>query len=275
MSYETPERRKDGIDYKIYMDMLVNNVKEILTTEVSVIKDQIKNLENNITSKISNHEKESDRQIENINYEINCLKTKVGDVENRVSFLEMKPMKHYFNDDNTNHGIEGWYELVDDTLIVYVEPTNIKEDWLSNLKGWSEELYPTSKVKVHAGYRPYAYFLKGYIQSILEKTLLGFKNLVICGYSMGGGIVRVVNTMYFPEDIKITIVNIDGPRASNLKEDNVITYYKKGSFLSFIPPWFVKSKESICLDYKWRPIWKSHYFTKEEIDNILKDYYPR
>ncbi len=87
------ERRKDRIDFQTYMEVLVSNVKETVKIELTSVKQEIKNLEEKVITRIDLHEKESGNKITNIEEELDCLKTKVSSIENRVEALELKPIK--------------------------------------------------------------------------------------------------------------------------------------------------------------------------------------
>jgi hypothetical protein len=95
-----------------------------------------------------------------------------------------------YNDDFSPKGVEGWTQRIDNRLVVYINPTDSREDWISNFKAWPERLCPGSKIWVHAGYRAYAYWLKGYLQA--EITRADTEEVILIGYSMGGGIAQVL-----------------------------------------------------------------------------------
>jgi pimeloyl-ACP methyl ester carboxylesterase len=160
-----------------------------------------------------------------------------------------------FNDDSANRGVEGWYTVNGETLILFVSATNSREDWISNFKCWPERLYPFSDIWVHAGYLNYAYWLKGYFLAVL--TNIKITKLKIFGYSMGGGVAQVFGDLIC-EVLPVEVFNIDGPRVLSAVEYPITTFFNKGSLVHAVPPWFKKAGKEVCLNSKWRPVWISH-----------------
>ena len=178
-----------------------------------------------------------------------------------------------FNDDQSNKGVEGWYGIKGDTFILYVTATNCREDWISNFKAWPERLCPGSEVWVHAGYWPYAHWLRQYFKSHL--TSGSIKKVILSGYSMGGGIVQVLKALLFLPGKEVRVVNIDGPRtvagppSSFTTQCRTVTYYNRGSLVHAVPPWFRRAPTNVCMNKRWRPVWISH--ADYDIDEILEE----
>ena len=164
-------------------------------------------------------------------------------------------MRVYFNDDNTKRGVEGWYEIADGKMTVYVEATNCREDWLSNFTAFP--LWDGfARGFVHAGYKAYARWLAGYIATVLTNYDMCWEDVTIIGYSMGGGIAQIVGE-YFPE--LVTIVSIDGPRStSGVRNPKGKLYCNRGSLVNCLPWWFCRLRIKIVLNKVFSPFWKSH-----------------
>lgn len=171
-----------------------------------------------------------------------------------------------FNDDNSNKGIEGWYAIVNGKLIIYIKPTNSKEDWISDFIAF-RKYDKSAGCKVHKGFKIYAHWMNVFI--IQKSNAHNIKNIYIFGYSMGGGIAQILGEF----NNNYHIISIDGPRTTtNLTNHTAILYYNRGSLVNRIPPWFKRIKNTVCLNNKWRPFWKSHvdYNIDKIINNITK-----
>ena len=179
-------------------------------------------------------------------------------------------MRINFNDDHTKIGIEGWYEIIDNKLIIYIEPTSNLEDWISNFTAIPFPIEPFQKGSVwcHLGYRSYAKWAEGYFTAKIEDSEEEIKEVIIFGYSMGGGIAQIIAKM-IEEKINIKVINIDGPRTLSKCPEYVKTFYNKGSLVHSIPPWFQISKDKTCLNEKWRPVWISH--ADYNIEDIINE----
>lgn len=165
-----------------------------------------------------------------------------------------------FDDGNENEGIEGKYCITNGKLIIYVNPTNSREDWLSNfdaLPSYSEKL----KLWCHHGYKEYAEWLYDFIKKII---IISVKKIYLIGYSMGGGIVQIVGNKF---DCKV--ISIDGPRTTYKIPDGMTLYYKKGGIVNRLPFWFKRCNITICANSKWQPIWEAHLWTNAEIAEII------
>lgn len=166
----------------------------------------------------------------------------------------------YFDDDNTPKGIEGWYEIKSDTLVVFVNPTSKGLDWLIDFAGFPVpvELANLKLGWCHAGFKPYAYWLTGVIHEILFDHP-EVKEVVLSGFSMGGGIAQltaVICAGWMADLAKFRVVSIDGPRTTTKLPEGVL-YRNAGSLVGNIPPWFKKLPE-VLLNKKWNWFWKSH-----------------
>jgi pimeloyl-ACP methyl ester carboxylesterase len=169
-----------------------------------------------------------------------------------------------FNDDNTTRGIEGKYAVSAGTLILYAEPTNSRADWFYDFLSfpvYSRKL----RIWCHAGYRKYAEWLFSFISSLRTDSVYNIHSVVILGYSMGGGIAQIVGRA-----MNAKTVSIDGPRTTFSLPENMTLYYKRGSVVNLLPPWFARCKKRICVCEKWRPVWVSHVYTGTEIDAIIE-----
>ena len=170
-----------------------------------------------------------------------------------------------FNDDNTNKGVEGWYSFYHGKLIVYIKPTNSWEDWYSDF--WAIPEYDElAGCYVHRGFKQYAHWMEKLITKKANVQAIKSGDIIIFGYSMGGGIAQILgqfNKSYHP-------VIIDGPRTTTKQEnENAILYYNRGSLVHNLPFWFKKIENKICLNKKWRPFWKSH--VDYDIDKIITE----
>jgi hypothetical protein len=78
-------------------------------------------------------------------------------------------MRIPFDDYNSIKGLEGWYGIRNDTLVVFVNPTSGTLDWLIDFAGFPVpvELANLKLGWCHAGFKPYAYWLTGKIHEIL------------------------------------------------------------------------------------------------------------
>lgn len=81
------------INVKEYMEMLVLNVKEVFTSEVSSVKEQIKHLEDKLITRLDDHENDNAEIIKEFRSEIEKLKGKIKIIDGRVEAIEMKPVK--------------------------------------------------------------------------------------------------------------------------------------------------------------------------------------
>jgi len=172
-------------------------------------------------------------------------------------------MRISFNDDNTNEGIEGWFEFVNEKLIFYLKPTNHKEDWKSDFIAF-REYDILAACKVHKGFKKYARWMNDFI--IKQSNIYAPHEIYIFGYSMGGGITQILGEY----NSGFNIISIDGPRTTNkLTNKKSMLFYNKGSLVYSVPFWFKQIENKICLNNKWRPFWKSH--ADYNIDQIIKD----
>ena len=92
-NYRGDERRKDQVDIQNYMGLLVSNVKELFTSEMTTVKIQIKSLEDKLVTKLESHEIQSAEKLLSFENELICIKGKIIDIEKRVDDLELKPVK--------------------------------------------------------------------------------------------------------------------------------------------------------------------------------------
>jgi len=174
-------------------------------------------------------------------------------------------MRIQFNDDNSNRGIEGWYEIKNDKLVIFLTATNSREDWLSNFTAFP--LYSNySGCCVHAGYTDYAVWVADLILDIAITNEIDAENIILFGYSMGGGIAQIVGA----DMTDINIVSIDGPRTTSKVNDNMRLIYNYGSLVHNVPIWFKKIKKRIVLNEAWKPFWKAH--ADYDIDAIIAEY---
>ncbi len=160
-------------------------------------------------------------------------------------------MRVNFNDNNDNKGIEGFYEVTEEHLIFFVWGTNSKADIWADVKCWGRYSKTYGRF-VFAGYLKYSKWLVEYVSKISE--LYTDKQIVVIGHSMGGSIACLVGELLpyvFP-------VNVDGPACISKVNNQGLTIYNKGSFLSYIPFWFRRYKNTIIYNKTWQPIWKAH-----------------
>ena len=172
-------------------------------------------------------------------------------------------MKHYFNDDRTDKGIEGYWYIEDGKMIAYVYPTNSREDWLSNFTAFPVYSIFT-RCFVHFGYYRYAIWLADFISIKAIENNIDYRDITLFGYSMGGGIAQIVGA-----DIPIRVISIDGARTTSKVNDMMKLLYNKGSLVYNIPFWFKKIKNRECLNDTYRPFWISH--ADYDVDQIIED----
>ena len=169
-----------------------------------------------------------------------------------------------FNDDNTKKGVEGWYAVKDDILIVYVKATNSREDWVSNFLAFP--VYSgIADCFLHLGLQGYGLWMSLKINDLIHET--GVSSVYLFGYSMGGGVAQIAGEY----DLMLRpykIISIDGPRTTSKITSDCTLYYNRGSLVNRIPPWFKRMKNTVCLNDKWRPFWKAH--ADYDIDGIIK-----
>ena len=92
-NYETPERRQTDINIQHYMETLMNNTKEFLSSEISGVKNQIQSLEDKLTTQIATHEKFNEEKTKLLQQEIETLKNRVETMECRLDEVEILPVK--------------------------------------------------------------------------------------------------------------------------------------------------------------------------------------
>lgn len=180
-----------------------------------------------------------------------------------------------YNDDSTLKGIEGWTDIQDNTLLVYVHPTSGKmfppsADWVTNFKFWPSriEYINGSKGWCHTGYKPLGVWLTDYILSLMNKHS-EVEHIVLVGYSMGAGVAQI--TCKDLEGITpTTCICIDNIITAWPQPKNMTMYYKKGG-LYWLFSWLLKAKRKVCVNNKFRPLWKAHWFTNDEIEEIISD----
>lgn len=162
-------------------------------------------------------------------------------------------MRIKFDDGSGNKGVEGWFEVKDNKLIVYIKATNSFEDWISNIFAFrSNDIL--ANCKVHSGYKMYAKWMHCFIVKKATALNIDPEDIIIIGFSMGGGIAQILG-----EYNNFNIISIDGPRTTNQIINNKdILYYNKGSIVHRIPFWFKRIKDARCLNTKWRWFWKAH-----------------
>ena len=169
-----------------------------------------------------------------------------------------------FNDDNSRKGVEGWYAVKGDKLIVYISATNSCEDWISNflaIPWWSRG----AECFVHAGLWKYGLWVDNFITHLIHDNRNSVSSVYLFGFSMGGGIAQIVGE-YMPWRTR-HVYSIDGPRTTSQITSDCTLYYNRGSLVNWIPPWFRRMKNAICLSDKWRPFWKAH--ADYDIDKII------
>ncbi len=179
-------------------------------------------------------------------------------------------MKINFNDDKTKTGIEGWYEVKNDTLVFFIKATSNLEDWISDLTAFPVPVMLGSGLGFcHAGYKAYAYWMAAYIMAIKENNP-GIKNVVVTGYSMGGGIAQIVGVIIqnWITLGKVKVISIDGPRTTTKLPASILVIRNKGSLIADIPFWFKRAK-SIVLNKKRRPFWIAH--ADYDIEKIISE----
>ena len=172
-------------------------------------------------------------------------------------------MRVHFNDDHSKVGVEGWTDVIEDKLIVYVKPTNSFEDWVSDFLAIPVWDYWTVCF-IHLGLRKYAHWMQAFINTKIRVT--GASEVIIFGFSMGGGIAQILGESKLRKPA--TIVSIDGPRTTSKITSDCTLYFNRGSLVNRVPFWFKRIKNAICLNDKWRPFWKSH--ADYDIDEIIK-----
>jgi len=176
-------------------------------------------------------------------------------------------MRVIYNDGFGNKGAEGWYEIFENSMMIYINATNSKEDWFSNFYAF-RKYDILADCKVHIGYKEYAKWLHCFIIKLATLNNLEPGDIDIVGFSMGGGIAQILG-----EYNDFNIFNIDGPRTtSKINNSKDTLFYNKGSLVHSIPFWFKRIENAICLNKKWSPFWKSHAdFNIEEIICTIKN----
>jgi pimeloyl-ACP methyl ester carboxylesterase len=176
-------------------------------------------------------------------------------------------MRISFNDNNSKKGVEGWFEFIDEKLIIYIKPTNSREDWKSDFIAFrSNDIL--AKCKVHTGFKMYARWMNDFIIKLANIKAMRPEDIYIFGYSMGGGIAQILGEY----NSSFNIISVDGPRTTTkLSNKKSTLYFNKGSLVNNVPFWFKRIENAICLNYKWRPFWKSHvdYDINEIIERVI------
>jgi len=176
-------------------------------------------------------------------------------------------MQILYNDDNSPKGVEGFYEILESKMIIYINATNSKADWFSNINAF-KKYDCMANCKVHQGYKEYAEWLHCFIVKLAHSNNLKPEDIYIIGFSMGGGIAQILG-----EYNNFNIINIDGPRTtSQIHNTKDKLLYNRGSLIHNIPFWFKKIENAICLNNKWRPFWVAHAdYDIEEIICTIKN----
>jgi len=176
-------------------------------------------------------------------------------------------MRIRYNDNLDNRGIEGWYEILESKMVIFISGTNSRADWKANLNAFRKHDI-LADCKVHSGYKKYATWLHCFIVKLAHSNHLKPKDIYIIGTSMGGGIAQILG-----EYNNFNIVNIGGPRTtSKIGNSKDKLFYNKGGLIYNIPFWFKKIKNAVCLNDKWRPVWKAHGdYNVKEIICIIKN----
>ena len=189
-----------------------------------------------------------------------------------------------FNDNADDSGIEGRLCFKDSTLYIDVNPTswrkpyikwvqrlfkiNLSVDWLINLKFWPGifDRLDWKRGVIHAGYKRYSIWLSGYIIGLIVDNP-EIKKVRLSGYSMGAGIIQGT-AKDLERIIPTECLCIDNIVTTLPQPKNMTMYYKRGGLYCLLR-WLIRAKNEVCIDKKWRPIWISHRWTQEEIDDTI------
>lgn len=167
-------------------------------------------------------------------------------------------IKHPFNNDNTAAGIEGWYAIDNDELIIYFKPTNSKRDWKNHLKCWPKKI--VKRVYVHPGWYNDVMSVYGIVQGII--FLHSEKPLILAGYSYGAAVAKCFGRML--KTPPRAVISIAGPKyyASRVYIPGmVINIRNRCDIVPFLPPFYRGAqgeKDFTILSGRERPFWKAH-----------------
>ena len=177
-----------------------------------------------------------------------------------------KKLKNYFKDIIT--GAEFYFEVINNMLYIWVEPSNERQDWYTNLFAKS--------IKLNDGRCHYGYYLAAtrFLNYLDKIGLYAYKDVLVTGYSMGGGITKVLAYLFPKQYISnpkfnIYAVSIEGAKvlnkraAQNLKRNTTVklfTIINNNDIVTKIPFNFVQSGQVIKIGKEKRRWYKGIKF---------------
>jgi len=166
-------------------------------------------------------------------------------------------LDNYYRDNIT--GADVYYELISNTLHIWVEPSNEMLDYETNFYANSVN---TKIGRFHKGY-----FIAA-VRIIAEIEGLCFNSVIISGYSMGGGIVKVL-TCIMADRYKykyVRGVSMEGAKSINYRADRILKKIKNAKLYTIvnnndtvtkIPFNFVDGGEVVKIGNEQRRWWKT------------------
>lgn len=178
-------------------------------------------------------------------------------------------IKHPFNNDNTNNGIEGWWSTRGDTLIIFFKWTNSRRDWLNHLncipKRWRCDW-------VHRGWLKDLLSVDLIVSRIIGEHGQGRK-IVFCGESYGGAIAKAFGRLY---GRPCKVINISGPKffcSRVMLPCELIEIRNRGDIVPFLPLGYRGARGTEYYQIvrgKWRLPWKAH--ADYNVDAIIEEF---
>ena len=138
------------------------------------------------------------------------------------SISEGQKLKNHYYDEET--GADFFYEIQEEYLKVYIKHTDPElEDWLTNFcaVSYSDKTYG-------AFHKGYFIAFNNFMRYLLDSGYLhtyNYKEVVITGYSMGGGIAKVAaclfHSYFISKNFKLYAVSMEGPKSINKRANSV------------------------------------------------------
>lgn len=184
----------------------------------------------------------------------------------------MKKLKDWekFNDDDSKARVEGRYLIDEKTLYVYLEPTNCRGDWLRNLFGWIKP-ERVSPFTANRYWWKNAEFVARFIEELDKSTRFNQINLI--GYSKGGAeaVLTAVHLSWFI-CCSFEVLTIASPIAKT-GLNKAVRVSRKGDIVPKLPvPGIGTFEEDFVQSAVSRLFWKNHIWTKDQIDDVIKEW---
>lgn len=174
-----------------------------------------------------------------------------------------------FNNDNTSAGVEGWYAIDNDTLIIYFKPTNSKRDWKNHLKCWPKKI--VDRTYVHPGWYNDVASVYRIVQDII--ALHPGKPVILAGYSYGAAVAKCYGRML--KTPPRAVISIAGPKyyASRVYIPSTVIHIRnRCDIVPFLPPFYRGAqgeKDLTRITGRERPFWKAH--DDYDVDKIIAE----